>query len=70
MEKPKSIDAPLSKATAAAHLFGLNMMYSSACVMTVKAWQALEDAPKTKQNLNDLNFYLEALFFKPLEENI
>jgi hypothetical protein len=46
------------------------MIYSSACNYTVQAWQLLEKAPKTPQNDLDINFYLETLFAKPLEENV
>jgi|TARA_R100000479_G_C6358738_1_gene192111 hypothetical protein len=61
---------PLTKAADNTHLFCLNLIYASACSMTVQAWQALEKAPKTPQNESDVKFYLETLFLKPLEENV
>ena len=61
---------PLTKAADNTHLFCLNLIYASACSMTVQAWQALEKAPKTPQNESDVKFYLETLFSKPLEENV
>tara|TARA_B100002019_G_C21255427_1_gene593546 strand:+ start:1339 stop:1533 length:195 start_codon:yes stop_codon:yes gene_type:complete len=61
---------PLTEAADNTHLFCLNLIYASACSMTVQAWQLLEKAPKTPQNDSDLEFYLETLFSKPLEENV
>ena len=61
---------PLTKAADNTHLFCLNLIYASACSVTVQAWQMLEKAPKTPQNESDINFYLETLFAKPLEENV
>ena len=61
---------PLTKAADNTHLFCLNLIYASACSMTVQAWQLLEKAPKTPQNESDVKFYLETLFSKPLEENV
>ena len=61
---------PLTEASDNTHLFCLNLIYASACSVTVQAWQMLEKAPKTPQNELDINFYLETLFEKPLEENV
>ena len=61
---------PLTEASNNTHLFCLNLIYASACSVTVQAWQLLEKAPKTPQNELDINFYLETLFEKPLEENV
>ncbi len=61
---------PLTEAADNTHLFCLNLIYASACSMTVQAWQLLEKAPKNPQNDLDLQFYLETLFAKPLEENV
>ena len=61
---------PLTKANENTHAFCLNMIYSSACNYTVLAWQMLEKAPPTPQNEDDIEFYLETLFLKPLEENV
>jgi hypothetical protein len=61
---------PLTEASNNTHLFCLNLIYASACSVTVQAWQMLEKAPKTPQNELDINFYLETLFEKPLEENV
>ena len=61
---------PLTEASNNTHSFCLNLIYASACTMTVQAWQLLEKAPKTPQNESDCKFYLETLFSKPLEENV
>jgi len=61
---------PLTEAIDNTHLFCLNLIYASACSMTVQAWQMLEKAEKTPQNDDDIKFYLETLFSKPLEENV
>jgi len=61
---------PLTKASENTHAFCLNMIYSSACNYTVIAWQLLEKADKTPQTDDDIKFYLETLFSKPLEENV
>tara|TARA_R100001015_G_C4426931_1_gene25520 strand:+ start:60 stop:275 length:216 start_codon:yes stop_codon:yes gene_type:complete len=61
---------PLNKAADGVHAFCLNMIYASACNYTVQAWQILDKAPATEQNILDKDFYLETLFLKPLEENI
>jgi len=61
---------PLTKASENTHAFCLNMIYSSACNYTVIAWQMLEKADKTPQTDDDIKFYLETLFSKPLEENV
>ena len=61
---------PLTEASDNTHLFCLNLIYASACSMTVQAWQLLEKAPKNPQNDDDIKFYLETLFSKPLEENV
>jgi len=61
---------PLTKASENTHAFCLNMIYSSACNYTVIAWQMLEKAEKTPQTDDDIKFYLETLFAKPLEENV
>jgi len=61
---------PLTKASENTHAFCLNMIYSSACNYTVIAWQMLEKAEKTTQTDDDIKFYLETLFSKPLEENV
>jgi len=61
---------PLTKANENTHAFCLNMIYSSACNYTVIAWQMLEKAEKTPQTDDDIKFYLETLFSKPLEENV
>ena len=61
---------PLTKAADSTQAFCLNMIYSSACNYTVIAWQMLEKAEKTPQNEDDIKFYLETLFSKPLEENV
>ena len=61
---------PLTRAADNTHLFCLNLIYASACTMTVEAWKMLEKAPKTPQNNLDSDFYLETLFAKPLEENV
>jgi hypothetical protein len=61
---------PLNQAADGVHAFCLNMIYASACSMTVQAWQALDKAPDSPQNTADRDFYLETLFLKPLEENV
>ena len=61
---------PLTTASENTRTFCLNMIYSSACNYTVIAWQLLEKAPQTPQNDDDIKFYLETLFSKPLEENV
>jgi len=61
---------PLTQADTNMYAFCTNMIYASACTMTVQAWQLLEKAPKTPQNESDCKFYLETLFSKPLEENV
>ena len=61
---------PLTEASNNTHLFCFNLIYASACSVTVQAWQLLEKAPKTPQNESDVKFYLETLFLKPLEENV
>ena len=61
---------PLTEAADNTHLFCLNLIYASACSMTVEAWQLMNKAPKTPQNQQDANFYLDTLFSKPLEENV
>ena len=61
---------PLNKAADGVHAFCLNMIYSSACNYTVQAYQLLEKAPKSVANEQDMKFYLETLFTKPLEENV
>ena len=61
---------PLTQADTNMYTFCANMIYSSACNFTIQAWQAVEKAPKTPQNDNDIKFYLETLFAKPLEENV
>jgi len=67
---PSSSVGPLNKAADGVHAFCLNLIYSSACSMTVQAWQSLEKAPQTPQNVADRDFYLDTLFLKPLEENV
>lgn len=61
---------PLTEANNSTQLFCLNLIYASACSMTVQAWQMLEKAPSSPQNDDDIKFYLETLFLKPLEENV
>ena len=61
---------PLTQASENVHHFCLNLIYATACSMTVEAWQLIEKAPKTDSNKNDAAFYLETLFLKPLEENV
>jgi hypothetical protein len=61
---------PLTKANENTHAFCLNMIYSSAGSRTVQAWQLLEKAPTAPQNDDDISFYLETLFSKPLEVNV
>jgi len=61
---------PLTEASNSTQLFCLNLIYASACTMTVQAWQMLEKAPSTPENDDDIKFYLETLFLKPLEENV
>ncbi len=69
-DKTLSAPGPLTTASENTHTFCLNMIYSSACNYTVIAWQLLEKAPKTPQNDDDIKFYLETLFSKPLEVNV
>ena len=61
---------PLTEASNSTQLFCLNLIYASACTMTVQAWQMLEKAPSTPENDDDISFYLETLFSKPLEVNV
>ena len=68
--KTLSTPGPLTAASENTHAFCLNMIYSSACNYTVIAWQMLEKAEKTPQTDDDIKFYLETLFSKPLEENV
>jgi len=68
--KTLSTPGPLTAASENMHAFCLNMIYSSACNYTVQAWQLLEKAPASPQNDDDIKFYLETLFSKPLEVNV
>lgn len=61
---------PLNRVAENTQAFCLNMIYASACNYTVIAWQLLENAEKTPQTEDDIKFYLETLFSKPLEENV
>ena len=61
---------PLIKAADSVHVFCLNMIYSQACNYTVQALQLLEKADKTVAIEQDMKFYLDTLFAKPLEENV
>lgn len=63
-------NGPLSKASENSQLFCLNLVYASACSMTVEAWQFMNKGPQTPQNQQDAKFYLDTLFSKPLEENV
>ena len=68
--KLSSSVGPLNRAADNMHAFCLNMIYASACSMTVQAWQMLDKDTATPQNVADRDFYLETLFLKPLEENV
>ena len=65
-----SASGPLHATQRNMELFCLNLIYASACSYTVQAYQLLEKAPKSVANEQDMKFYLETLFTKPLEENV
>ena len=69
-DKILSAPGPLTTASENTHIFCLNMIYASACDMTVKTLQVLEKSPETTENILDRDYYLEILFMKPLEENV
>ena len=51
--KLSSSVGPLNKAADNMHMFCLNMIYASACSMTVQAWQMLDKETATPQNIAD-----------------
>jgi len=69
-KETSSTTGPISQTQRNMDAFCFNLIYASACHYTVIAYQTLAKQPETPANNDDLKFYLETLFSRPLEENV
>ena len=68
--KQLNFDTAMQISSRNTQAFCLNLVYSSACTYTVQAYQKMASLPQTPETKDDMKFYLETLFMRPLEENI